>query len=145
MRKESLRSIKSSSRGRTVDAERGFVIVVALVLAVLYFMLMALIMIDSSRAQAEAQRFRARMVASILAEDGAEAACVQMVNNPGGGPGLVRNEHGVAKGEYTRVDKNFSVAAYADTAGVIHQHAEVKLDGTVIDGHIRIDYSRHSQ
>ena len=47
-------SIRFFSRGRT-ESQRGFVLVIALVLAILYFMLMGLVMIDSSRAQTEAQ------------------------------------------------------------------------------------------
>jgi hypothetical protein len=78
-----LPSIRSFSRGRT-ESQRGFVLVIALVLAILYFMLMGLVMIDSSRAQAEAQRFRARMMAAVLAENAAELACAQMVTLPSG-------------------------------------------------------------
>ena len=76
-------SIRSSSRART-ESQRGFVLVIALVLAILYFMLMGLVMIDSSRAQTEAQRYRARVLAATLAENAAELACAQMVTLPGG-------------------------------------------------------------
>jgi hypothetical protein len=63
-----LRSTRSSSRART--AERGFVLGMAMVIAVLYFLLMELLLIDSSRALGEAQRFRSRVVAAALAENG---------------------------------------------------------------------------
>src|SRR6266545_5727430 len=59
--------------------QRGFVLISALVLSVLYFALMELLLIDSSRALNEAQRFRARVVAGALAESGAELAALQMV------------------------------------------------------------------
>ena len=61
MRKETLRSIRSSSRART--SERGFALIAAIALSVLYFALMELMLIDSSRELAEARRFRARIVA----------------------------------------------------------------------------------
>ncbi len=51
----------------------------ALVLAVLYFGLMELMLIDASRALAEANRFRARTIAAALAEDGVELASAQMM------------------------------------------------------------------
>ena len=71
-----MRSIRSSSRART--SERGFALIAALTLAVLYFALMELILIDSSRSLAEAQRFRARIMAATLAEDAAELAALNM-------------------------------------------------------------------
>ncbi len=150
MRRENLESIKSSSCARTSDAQRGFVIIVALVLALLYFMLMTLILIDSSRAQAEAQRFRARMVASILAEDAAEKSCVQIVNNPYCGPAVVRSDQGTADAKCSResmtVPTNFSVASVAQSAGVIRQKADVQLTGAIsADGRISIEFSQHSQ
>src|SRR5690242_15726317 len=73
-----LRSIRSSSRGRT--SERGFVLAAAIFLAVLYFMLIELLLMDGSRALQEAQRFRSRIVALTLAESAAELAAAQMVN-----------------------------------------------------------------
>src|SRR5204863_3948307 len=80
--KESLRSIRSSFRGRTT--ERGYVLISAIVLAILYFALMELMLIDSSRAVREAQRFRARIVATTLAESAAELAALQLVTASGG-------------------------------------------------------------
>ena len=78
--KESLRSIRSSFRGRTT--ERGYVLISAITLAILYFALMELMLIDSSRAVREAQRFRARIVATTLAESAAELAAAQLVTQP---------------------------------------------------------------
>src|SRR5215213_2449819 len=75
-REGSLRSIRSSSRART--SERGFALIAALTLALLYFALMELILIDSSRSLAEAQRFRARIMAAAVAEDAAELAALNM-------------------------------------------------------------------
>ena len=53
--------MNTCSRARTTNrSERGIVLVDALVLAVLYFALMELMMVDASRSLQEAQRFRAR-------------------------------------------------------------------------------------
>src|SRR5260370_11002888 len=74
-------SMRSLFRGRTTN-QRGYVLISAIALAVLYFGLMELMLIDSSRALREAQRFRSRVVASALAESAAELAAAQMVTRP---------------------------------------------------------------
>ena len=48
-------------------SEKGYVLISAIALAILYFGLMELMLIDSSRALVEAQRLRSRIVASALA------------------------------------------------------------------------------
>lgn len=142
-------SIRFFSRGRT-SSQRGFVLVIALVLAILYFMLMGLVMIDSSRAQVEAQRYRARVVAAALAENAAELACAQMVTLPSG-MGQLQDEQGRMYGTYRRLggdtsaNARFEVTGEADTKGVMSQHATVFLEGHFDGNEIHIDYSRHSQ
>jgi len=139
-----LRSIRSSNRART-ESQRGFVLVIALVLAILYFMLMGLVMIDSSRAQAEAQRFRARMMAAVLAENAAELACAQMVTAPGGMANKEDNQ-GRMVGTYRRLTaEKFEVNGEGETKGVVRQQATVLLEGHIEGNTIHIDYSRHSQ
>ena len=139
-----MRSIRSFNRART-ESQRGFVLVIALVLAMLYFMLMGLVMIDSSRAQAEAQRFRARMMAAVLAENAAELACAQMVTLPGGMANKEDNQ-GRMVGTYRRLtDNRFEVNGEGETKGVVRQQATVLLEGHIEGNTIHIDYSRHSQ
>ena len=139
-----MRSIRSSNRART-ESQRGFVLVIALVLAILYFMLMGLVMIDSSRAQAEAQRFRARMMAAVLAENAAELACAQMVTAPGGMANKEDNQ-GRMVGTYRRLTaEKFEVNGEGETKGVVRQQATVLLEGHIEGNTIHIDYSRHSQ
>jgi hypothetical protein len=65
-------SIKSCNRART--SERGIALAIALIVAVLYFGLIELMLYDASRELAEARRFRARIIAVTLAENGAELA-----------------------------------------------------------------------
>ena len=77
-----MRSTRSSFRGRT--AERGYVLIAAIALAVLYFALMELLLIDSSRALREAQRFRAKVIAATLAESAAELSTASMVTRNAG-------------------------------------------------------------
>jgi Tfp pilus assembly protein PilV len=125
------------------------VLIVALVLAILYFMLMALIMIDSSRAQAEAQRFRARIMAATLAENGAEMACTKMTENASGYVSK-QDQDGIVIGTYRRGAEGeltgFEVTGEGTTAGAMKQKAWVRLEGTIDkSGQVRIEWSRHSQ
>ena len=137
-------SIRSSNRART-ESQRGFVLVIALVLAILYFMLMGLVMIDSSRAQGEAQRFRARMMAAVLAENAAELACAQMISQKGG-MATKEDNQGRMVGTYRRLtDVKFEVNGEGETRGVVRQQATVLLEGHIDGTTIHIDYSRHSQ
>jgi hypothetical protein len=143
-----LPSIRFFSRART-ESQRGFVLVIALVLAILYFMLMGLVMIDSSRAQAEAQRYRARVVASALAENAAELACAQMVNLPSGMAEL-NDKQGLMRGAYHRIGagapgETFEVNGEAETKGLLRLKATVFLEGHFEGNVIHIDYARHSQ
>src|SRR5258708_13978010 len=82
MNKTGWLSMRFSSRDRT-SSQRRYVLITAIALAVLYFGLMELMLIDSSRALREAQRFRSRVVASALAESAAELAAAQMGTRPG--------------------------------------------------------------
>lgn len=139
-------SIRSSSPART-ESQRGFVLVIALVLAILYFMLMGLVMIDSSRAQSEAQRYRARVVASALAENAAELACAQMVNLPSGMAQL-EDKQGMMRGAFHRTGtsgETFEVNGEAETKGLLHQKATVFIEGHFEGNEVHIDYARHSQ
>ncbi|HEX7420223.1 MAG TPA: hypothetical protein VF505_10080, partial [Thermoanaerobaculia bacterium] len=58
--------------------QRGFVLITALTISILYFALMELLLIDSSRALREAQRFRAHVLAGTLAESAADLAAFQI-------------------------------------------------------------------
>jgi hypothetical protein len=137
-------SIRSFSRAR-IESQRGFVLVAALVLAVLYFMLMELMNLESQRALAEAQRFRARVVAATLAENAAELACVQMVTRTAGNASA-KDEQGTMTGHYQRTAiVDYVVDAEGESGGVVVQKATVRLQGRVNGTQITIDYATHSQ
>ena len=74
-----MRSIRSFNRVRTTD-ERGFALLWAIGLSVLFFMLIQLMLIESGRELTDAQRFRSRIVAMVLAENGAELAAKRLVD-----------------------------------------------------------------
>lgn len=138
-----LRSIRSSSRGRT--SERGFVLAAAIILAVLYFMLIELLLIDGTRALQEAQRFRSRIVALTLAESAAELAAAQMVNTQNAHVD-VDSSDGTLTGQYLRSAGSFQLTGDATTKGVAVQKAHVTIQGRIVDGtRVVIDYTNHSQ
>jgi hypothetical protein len=150
-----LQSISFFSRGR-IDAkssrraERGFVLAAALLIAVLYFALMELMLLDSTRAFQDAQRFRSHVIAATLAEDGAELAAAGMVTKSGAN--VDRDDlQGTVSGNYVRsgnnfeLTSNFELTGNASTKGVPPASAHVRLQGRITGTTVSIDYSTHSQ
>lgn len=134
-----------SSRARTNSgSERGIVLVAALVLAVLYFALMELMMMDASRSLSEAQRFRARIVADTLAENAAELAAVQMIARPGG-MATYQDDQGLMKGTYNRAGESYVLTGVGRTDGIITQTSTVRVQGRIDGLRVLIDYTAHSQ
>jgi hypothetical protein len=121
------------------------VLVAALVLAVLYFALMELMMMDASRSLNEAQRFRARVVADTLAENGAELAAEQMIARPGG-VASYQDDQGLMKGTYNRTGCcDYVLTGVGRADGVIQQTATVRLQGRINEkNEVLIDYATHS-
>src|SRR5687768_10526633 len=124
MTEENLRSIRFFSRVRTNrrHSERGFVLVAALTLAVLYFALMELMLVDSARELAEARRFRARVVAGVVAENAVELAALQMVS--GAGTKIQETDaQGAMSAEYNRNGDAYEITGEGETRGVLKQKA----------------------
>ncbi len=148
--KELLRSTSFFSRGHTRHAssgrgQRGFVLAAALFVAVLYFALMELLLLDSTRALQDAQRFRSHIMAGALAEDGAELAAAGMVMKTGNSAD--RDDlQGTINGTYVRSGCcNFELTGSALTKGVPPARAQVRLQGRINGNTVSIDYSTHSQ
>lgn len=121
----------------------------AIVLAVLYFGLMELLLIDSARELKEAQRFRARIVAAALAENAAELSMENATTS-------IRRPINQEDAQGTMIalmeapgtppnPRRFTIEAEGTTKGVPPQRATVKVHGEISGGAIRIDYTFHSQ
>ena len=141
--------IKFFSRAFTSKRrQRGFVLISALVLSVLYFALMELMLIDSSRALSEAQRFRARVVAGALAESGAELAAFQIVNRSGANV-TDSDFQGTMSGQLRRTGNNFEIDGEGLAIGPQRQSSTVQLQGridpTANPPKVMIDYTSHAQ
>ncbi len=135
--------MRFSFRARTIN-QRGYVLISAIALAILYFGLMELMLIDSSRALREAQRFRARVVASALAESAAELAAAQMLNSPGGST-AGDDEQGHMIGGLILSGNNFEINGQGTTRGVVPMTSSVRVQGRIEGSHIAVDYTFHSQ
>ena len=135
--------MRFSFRGRTTD-QRGYVLISAVALAILYFALMELMLIDSSRALREAQRFRSRVVAATLAESAAELAAAQMINQPSG-TATADDEQGSMTGVLQVLGNQFELTGEGKTSGVSPVTATVRVQGRIEGSHIAIDYTFHSQ
>jgi Tfp pilus assembly protein PilX len=137
-----LPSIRSSFRART--RERGYALISVIALAVLFFAVMQLIMIDSNRVLREAQRFRSKVISSTLAENAAELAASQMATT------MVRNitandADGKMKGSLHRGVSDFELTGEGTSHGVEPRTATVRIQGRIDGPKIMVDYTFHSQ
>jgi Tfp pilus assembly protein PilX len=149
MRKDALRSIRSFSRART--SERGFALAMAVIVAVLYFGMIELMMLDSSRELAAARRFRARIVAQTLAENAAEGAALRIVTEE---PKRfeAENDQGTMAGKASKSPpaldgtRRIVIQAEGESSGLESSRATVWLEGWIYSGgNIEIEYARHTQ
>jgi hypothetical protein len=116
----------------------------ALTVALLYFALMELLLLDSLRSFNEAQRFRSRTVAATVAENGAELAAESITTRLSASPEL-ESPQGDCSAEMSRTDETFEITSKGKSKGVASTSADLYLKGTVSSGKIRIDWARYSQ
>jgi hypothetical protein len=135
--------MSSSSRVRT--RESGYVLVAAITIAILYFALMELMLIDSSRALREAQRFRSKVVAATLAESAAELSAASMVTRNAGDSINADDEQGSMKATCKVNGPAFDIDAEATTSGVSPVTSSVRVQGRIVGKRVMIDYTFHSQ
>jgi hypothetical protein len=142
-------SIRSFSRARTT--ERGFALAMALIIAVLYFGLIELMLFDASRELAEARRFRARVVALTLAENGAESAAYLLVPREAAPPLPTINTSDwqgsiTARRQMDNLTGDFTIKATGTSTGVVQVKATVDVIGNVDENKtLHIYYTQHSQ
>lgn len=123
------------------ESQRGFVLVSALVIAALYFGLIELTLLDSSRRLETAQRFRARIAARILAENGAELAA-QNMTKASSTSGEAELSDGIIQGRFERSGDTFVLRGSGSTSGVKRASAGIEIRGRIDGNVILIDSSR---
>lgn len=138
-----MRSTRSSSRARR-NSERGYALISALVLAILYFAMVELLLIDSARELEAARRFRARIVAETLAENGVELAAVRLVLNERA-EGTVEDWQGKVTARMAKQPGGqFDIVSEAHATGVTESKAKVLVRGRVLGGDVKIQYTVHT-
>ncbi|HEX6160017.1 MAG TPA: hypothetical protein VF111_07610 [Thermoanaerobaculia bacterium] len=131
--------------------QRGIALLSAVVLAVLYFALIQLLLIDSQRDLREAQRFRSRVVALTLAENGVELAAHDLVNRSGGyvnaddWQGTYSGRRQGGSGSTAPHIQPFLLIGEAETKGTVKVRSSVRVFGEVEGTRVRINYTMHSQ
>ncbi len=138
-----MQSTQSCSRERR-SSERGIALVLALVLAVLYFGLIELLLLDSARELGEARRFRARIIAETLAENGAELAALQIVSRNTASV-TAEDWQGMISGKLKKnAAGNFDIEGTGITTGITESKARVVVRGRTVGSGVRIQYTIHT-
>lgn len=136
-------STRFFSRARR-SSQRGYALISALVLAILYFALIELLLIDSARELAEARRFRARIMAETLAENGAELAALQIVARDNF-EGTASDWQGSIRGKMIKnAAGQFDIEAEGRTGGLTESRARVLVRGRVVGTSVRVQYTIHT-
>lgn len=124
----------SSPRARS---ERGFALIAALLVAILFLSLMELTLRDTTDAIRRAHAFRARVSAEILADNAAELVAAGMAGGSGNQID-VETEAGRMKGSYIRTGEEFEISAEGTSAGVVPITSRVVLRGRITGSQVRI-------
>jgi hypothetical protein len=138
------RSIRSFSRAAITD-QRGFALITALVLAILYFGLVELLMLDAKRELKEARQFRSRIVSLTLAENAAELAAKDIVNTPAAQVTLTNGEGTMTGTMKKNAGGDFEIEGRGVTSGLDRSAMTVIVQGQVVGNQIRIHYTRHTE
>ena len=112
-------------------------------LAILYVALIVLLLIDSARELGEARRFRAKVVAATLAENGAELAAASIVTKDSANVND-SDAQGTIFGHMTKTANQFQIRGEGSTAGLVRTTARVQLQGRIEGNKVKIDYAVHT-
>lgn len=111
-------------------------------------MLIQLMLIDSGRELNDAQRFRSRMVAMVLAENAAELAATRIAERSTYDPPPSSDWQGTIDGSRRMSADTFVIVGTGETAGVKPTKAEVRVEGyvegTAPNANIVISFTRHT-
>ena len=102
-----------------------------------------LLLIDSARELEEARRFRARIVAETLAENGAELAALNIVTAEKT-EATAEDWQGAILGRMAKTPGGFDIEAEGRTSGVTESKVRVLVRGRVVGNDVRIQYTVHT-
>ncbi|MDX1584387.1 MAG: hypothetical protein R3338_12385 [Thermoanaerobaculia bacterium] len=135
---------RSCFQGPNSGQQSGFVLISVLLIAILYFGLIELVLTESAEKMREANRFRARISANILAENGAELAAAQMTNLDYSQESL-ETDHGTMSGTFRRVGQSFVIEGIGSSKGVIENTRKVTIRGTIEGESVSIERTDHDR
>jgi hypothetical protein len=116
-----------------------------LILAILFFALMTLLLVESSEMSRRADRYRSRVLAQVLAENGVELAAQKMVTRVVTTTAY-EDEQGTVRGTYKASPSGqFNFTGTSRTKGVYPLKASVRIQGHLEGTKPRIDFTFHSQ
>ena len=138
--------IESCFRDEKTETQRGYVLVSVLVIALLYFGLLELMLMESSQALRGAQRFRARVVSQVLAENAADLTAHQLVLTNGRTVDFTNGEGRMNGISRKLPNDRFEIDGHGTAAGNLSMSASVKIHGH-FEGccSVVIDRTTHSQ
>ncbi|HEX8619289.1 MAG TPA: hypothetical protein VF911_17030 [Thermoanaerobaculia bacterium] len=115
-----------------------------MILAVLYFGLIELLLIDSSRELTSARRYRSRVIAQTFAENAAEGAALHIVDAASGTFNETTAE-GTMTGSMARTGSVFVLTGTGRATGLEGTEATVWVQGQIDGNRIEIHFAGHSQ
>lgn len=130
---------------RGTSREKGFALISALLLALLFLALIQILFLESSETYRSAMRFRSRVLAQALAESAVEIAARDLVNY-GGASINAQNLDGRMESVFERLDEDgrFRIIGKGVTGGVFPMEADVEIEGKIDGPKIDIDKSKHT-
>jgi hypothetical protein len=126
---------------RRVRADRGFALVSALLISVLFFGLIELTLRDTTERVRAAHRYRARIASEILADNGVDLAAAGMIL---GAPKeeTRENRDGTMTGSFQLLPGNrFEIVGEGESAGVTRVRTRVVLRGRITGNSIVVEES----
>lgn len=131
-------SIRSSGRTRS---DRGFALISALLIAILYLSLIEIALRDATDTIRQAHRFRARIASQILAENAAELAAENMLSQPGKSISI-EDEMGSMSGAYQPLPGDrFEIRGEGVSSGAATVTSSVVLRGRIQGSIVRVEES----
>lgn len=123
---------------RLFSRRRGFALVSALVLALLFLALIELLLADLTQASRTAERVRGRILADILAENGVELVVRDMVTSPTGSVSRELDGGRVVASYEPRANGAFTIRSESLANGPFPARAALVIEGRITGPRVRI-------
>lgn len=133
----------SNRRLRRGRGERGIALVSVLIVALLYFAFLALLLAESTEAFRSAERFRARTVARVMADNGAELAASNMIAIAGqevSGETDEGSMSGTYRRSLTEAGDRFEIVARGESTGAGDAEAWIRINGYIAGNDVVISH-----